>query len=359
MPLQDYKDACDAVRTKGGSASNAIKSGDLAAGILAISGGGGDPVLEAFLEYKLGIANNGYFSNHINDDADITVPYVETVQNGRTYRYIGDYGCAYLGFFNPGYTPLGVVTVKAGTDTICKYAFANAKMRKLVLPASITSIESYAFQNMNYQETSNSSLLDVDMSACTNLTVVESYLFSNAKGLTSVELPPNLTVLNSGMFLQCNRLGSITIPNSVTAISNEALRGCKGITSLAIPNGVTTFGTDVFRECSNLATVNMPTSLNSIGIRAFYSCTAITSLDFPSGVGSIGTQMFYGCSALTHIVLRKSDGVVTLGNTNAFSGCNNLTNIYVPDALVDTYKTTTNWSTKASLITKLSDLPAA
>ena len=86
----------------------------------------------------------------------------------------------------------------------------------------------------------------------------------------------------------------------------------------------------------------------------------------------ISAYLFYQNYSLTVVILRYTDGVVPLMNTNAFQGCYHFYGtvsaqynpkglkdgyIYVPDALVDSYKTATNWSVFADQIKPLSELP--
>ena len=94
----------------------------------------------------------------------------------------------------------------------------------------------------------------------------------------------------------------------------------------------------------------------SIGTSALSGCSSLTSLTLPPGIASIGTQTFYG-SALTQLVIQRTAGVVTLASANAFgnSGITATTgDIYVPDALVSTYKTAPKWATFADRIQPLS-----
>ena len=85
-----------------------------------------------------------------------------------------------------------------------------------------------------------------------------------------------------------------------------------------------------------------------IGSAAFRSCSALTSVSFPSAT-SIGSYAFYSCSALTTLYIgTESDTVCTLSSTNAIPS--SVTDIYVPDALVESYKTATNWSSFANKI---------
>ena len=81
--------------------------------------------------------------------------------------------------------------------------------------------------------------------------------------------------------------------------------------------------------------------------------------------------MFQSCYSLLKLVITKTDSVCTLTNTNAFEKCYHFlgtTNsqynptgakdgrIYVPDSLVDSYKSATNWSAYADIIVPLSTL---
>ena len=50
----------------------------------------------------------------------------------------------------------------------------------------------------------------------------------------------------------------------------------------------------------------------------------------------------------------RSDTVCTLNSTNAFTGT---PYIYVPSALVNSYKTATNWSSYAAQIRAIEDYP--
>ena len=88
----------------------------------------------------------------------------------------------------------------------------------------------------------------------------------------------------------------------------------------------------------------------SIGRSAFDSCSNLTEVYFPNAT-SIGRSAFSNCSNLTTIYIgTNSSKVCTLSNINAFNNCTKLTNIYVPASLVDSYKSSTNWSSYADKI---------
>ena len=82
---------------------------------------------------------------------------------------------------------------------------------------------------------------------------------------------------------------------------------------------------------------------------AFYNCSdKLKELDFPL-VTSIAGNAFALCKSLTTVILRKNS-VCELTGTGAFTDTpigKGTGYIYVPSALVDSYKTATNWSTYA------------
>ena len=76
-------------------------------------------------------------------------------------------------------------------------------------------------------------------------------------------------------------------------------------------------------------------------------------------VASIGAGSFNSCSNLTALILR-SETMCSLGNTNAFTNSSIALGtgyVYVPRALVDTYKANTNWKTYANQIRAIEDYP--
>ena len=104
----------------------------------------------------------------------------------------------------------------------------------------------------------------------------------------------------------------------------------------------------------------MATRKYKIGMVAaeFNGCSKLTTADFPVAE-SIGNTAFNNCSALTTLILR-SGTMATLSNTNAFNGTpikSGTGYIYVPAALVDTYKAATNWTAYANQIRAIEDYP--
>lgn len=75
---------------------------------------------------------------------------------------------------------------------------------------------------------------------------------------------------------------------------------------------------------------NVTYSVTSIGDGAFSGCKELTSVFVPASVKSIGDGAFWGCSGLYNINLQ--DGLTRIGDV-AFFECVNLSSIYLPGSL--------------------------
>lgn len=111
---------------------------------------------------------------------------------------------------------------------------------------------------------------------------------------------------------------------------------------------VTSIGDSAFYGANALTSVCFPAA-TSIGNNAFYYCSSLVIADFPL-VTTIGDNAFNNCKALTSLILRSNTTAV-LSGTSTFANSNihpKNGHIYVPSALIDSYKSATNWSTYAS-----------
>lgn len=97
----------------------------------------------------------------------------------------------------------------------------------------------------------------------------------------------------------------------------------------------------------------------------FYGMTALESINFPQLettkiTGSWALQnVFFSCPNLTDIIWSQKSTVQNIAATPSYMGIGSNMKFYVPDALVNDYKAATNWSTIASQIYSINDLPAA
>ena len=164
-----------------------------------------------------------------------------------------------------------------------------------------------------------------------------------------------LTSVGNYAFHSCSKLTTVSLPNATTIGTSSF--NASGITSIYIPK-VTSITTQSFYMCNSLTELNMP-SLKTIAAQGVRNCKKLARVDL--GVTtSIGALSFDSCPALDTFIVRTSS-VCSLANTSAFTGtliASGTGYIYVPDNLVDSYKSATNWSTYAAQIKALSVLDA-
>ena len=161
------------------------------------------------------------------------------------------------------------------------------------------------------------------------------------------EISSSVTSIGIRAFSSCKKLVSANFPNA-TSIEESGFGSCSALTSVSFPV-VTSISDFAFFTCSALTSVSFPVT-TSIGKRSFYNCSALTSVSFPV-ITSIESEAFSFCSALTTMYIGIESGTVcTLLSTDALNQCVRLTDIYVPEMLVDSYKAAANWSDFADKI---------
>lgn len=129
------------------------------------------------------------------------------------------------------------------------------------------------------------------------------------------------------------------IDNSITEISSNA----KKVKAYA------------FYLCNTIITAAFPAAVE-VGNQAFFLCQNLTRVDL-SSAASIGTSAFSSCSKLSSLIIR-STVLCALSSANALNSTpikSGKGYIYVPAALVDSYKKATNWTTYANQFRAIED----
>ena len=190
-----------------------------------------------------------------------------------------------------------------------------------------------------------------------SVTTIGSSAFDCCYSLTSVTIPDSVTTIGSSAFYYCSSLTSVTIPDSVTTIGGSAFSNCRSLTSVIIPDSVTTIGFSVFSGCNsalyteyeygiyvgdasnpykmlvglvskNLSTYTIHEDTRYIQGSVFESCSRLVSIDIPDSVTTIGDYAFQLCSSLTSVTI--PDSVTTIGKY-AFANCSSLTSVIFED----------------------------
>lgn len=219
-------------------------------------------------------------------------------------------------------------------------------------------VTEYASANVNVVGSGGISADDVVMNAiegdlvltCTQIKTHALYYQTSITSITA----PNLTSIGAYGCYNCAKMTSFNAPN-VTNIDQYGMNTCSKLTTLDFPK-LASVEQYVFRNCSVLASINIPL-VTMVDAQGFYNCAKMPKLDLPKCT-SLAAQSLRYCSILKQLILR-SETLCTLGNTNALSNtpiASGTGYVYVPDELVDTYKSATNWSTYANQIKPLSEL---
>lgn len=217
------------------------------------------------------------------------------------------------------------------------------------------------------------------------VTLIPTALCLDMKLLKKVELPATLTSIGDYAFAFCEELQSVTSPESLTAIGDEAFSGCSTLSTITIPYKVAFVGINAFQDCTNLTSVKwdavaceiyhdgnyfyppfiiadngvsginsfvfgdkvefipkglcwglanlqsvaLPQSVKCIDDYAFYT-SGLQSVTVPANVKRLGVSSFWGCEALESVTL--AEGLQEIGNY-AFSRCTNLKSIVVPNSV--------------------------
>lgn len=181
------------------------------------------------------------------------------------------------------------------------------------------------------------------------LTALGGFMFCNCSALEEV----NMTMVTGGIagFSGCKSLKNISFPEG-TNINDTGFQNCTSLVNVNIPKAAR-IGSNSFNGCTSLEVIYLP-GATYVCDKTFYGCTNLKAVKLGStGVGGnrgiTGQYGFQNCANLDTIVLYNST-VYTLGNVNNFTGTPFASGgtggtVYVPSALIESYKTATNWST--------------
>ncbi|WP_418173194.1 leucine-rich repeat protein [Alistipes putredinis] len=255
--------------------------------------------------------------------------------------------------------------------TIGKEMFYRSKLKSVVIPASVETIEAAAFMGC-------SSLATVTFEKGSQLKTIgggySSYYpnyygaFADCTALTSIEIPASVETIEAAAFMRCSKLATVTfekgsqlktIGGDYSSYYYGVFSDCTALKSIEIPASVETIEAAAFKGCSSLATVTFEkgSQLKTIGggyysssysyyYGAFLDCTALTSIEIPASVETIEATAFKGCSSLATVTFEKGSQLKTIGGGyyyhyyyGVFSECTALKSIEIP-ASVETIEAT-------------------
>lgn len=275
-----------------------------------------------------------------------------------------------------------------GTGAMPDFANADAQpwkdvrneIEKVKIEAGVKSVGAYAFRN-------SAALTSVTLPA--GVQTIGEAAFNDCAALTSVTLPEGVQTIGKYAFSGCSALTSITLPGSVTAIGEQALGNCTALTDITVgwaaplgidanvfhpsvtlqniklhvPAGLTKAyrGKDVWKKFGQItdgtitnsplgatetwweyAAATRTLTVGGTGAMPDFADfndqpwkdlreKKIKTVVIEAGVTSIGNRAFTGCDVLTSVTLPES-GLETIGE-KAFMGCEKLSSITIPKSV--------------------------
>ena len=218
------------------------------------------------------------------------------------------------------------VTIPAGVTEIGWSAFSECyNLAAIHLPASLREIGYMAFESCDLSE-----IYIADLAAWCKLSLPDSIsngydLYVNGELLTDLVIPQSITMINSYAFSNCDSIQSVTISKNVLMIGSNAFSSCDDLTSITFAEGSRLFNIGEYAFYgAEMTSIAIPASVTSIGSYAFRSCQKLTSVSLPEGLGGISASTFELCSALAEITIPAS---VTYIGMDAFTRCESLASV--------------------------------
>lgn len=186
-----------------------------------------------------------------------------------------------------------------------------------------------------------------------NVETIDNYAFRQATGVKRA-IFPKVTTLGSGVFRQCNSLEYIYMPLLET-LKYSTFQQCTNLKTILLPKVKKLIYGSEFDNCTALQSICMP-ALIELQAPAFSNCKSLITMDFPKLRTLIWRAIDSTNVGLQALILRSKtmcvlDRTFRTGNPIEAGTCY----IYVPSALVETYKTDAVWSNYASQIRAIED----
>lgn len=174
-------------------------------------------------------------------------------------------------------------------------AFYKKKIRKVVIPNSVTKIGELAFCAPD-DRVSEGLLSEIRLPS--NLEYIERYAFHGQDNIEKVEFPEKLKRI--GGFGNCRGIKKITIPEGAESIEDDAFSGCSSLENIELPSSLQSIENESF-SFSGLREIIIPDNVTNIGERSFASCKELQKIKLPSNLQAIGKGAFVYCEQLREI----------------------------------------------------------
>lgn len=249
----------------------------------------------------------------------------------------------------------GNYTIPNGVKTIAFRALWHLKITSVVIPNTVTNIESQAFFGSSFLSSfSIPASVTVLGDEALNGYKIQSITVDPANLNFSSDSDGNLYNKDKTVLIQPvqGSSGTYTVKSGVKVLYQHAFTSSK-YNNIVLPEGLLEIGESAFWQCLNMTQLVLPQSLTTIKRYSFWR-NKLTNIVIPKNVTTIYDYAFRESYELTTITFESlvPPEIVDIYSyeCSLFYNSPKLVNIYVPAESVNAYKTAPYWSKYASKI---------
>lgn len=154
------------------------------------------------------------------------------------------------------------------------------------------------------------------------------------RSITSITIGDCVTTLENSVFANWSGVTEVTLSPYLVAIYGGGTYGtfynCKSLRSITFPQHFRSMY-NAFENCSSLSSVTFNDELKYLGANSFYGCTSLTNVELPNSVVELGMAAFNGCTSLSSVTLSSG---LTVIEEHTFEGCSSLTDLEIPSSVL-------------------------
>ena len=208
-----------------------------------------------------------------------------------------------------------------------------SRLNEMIFPSTLNIIRGWAFGCSSFTR-----VVIPD-----SVTTIESSAFIYCGSLTSITLSKSLTKLSDSTFYNCN-LEEIVIPEGITEIGSSCFKGNSRLTTIILPSTLKLLGGGVFIDCGSPLNISFNESSNLIideqfvimdknrtNVNQYIGSTSKANITICDTIKTILSNAFNG-KDIQHIIFTESSQLTAI-NSQAFASCKSLKDVSLPSTL--------------------------
>ena len=194
--------------------------------------------------------------------------------------------------------------------------YCTKKLKSIDIPENVKTIEKETFYNSGIE---NIKLND-------GLNTIKESAFEKSK-IKSIVIPDSVSLIETKAFVGCKKLETVKIGEKLENIDKETFDRCKKLSSLTLGKNLKTIGESAFNDCKALGNIEFPSTLETIDYGAFKG-SGLTKVDLSKYGKYVDYWAFSDCDMLESI---KIGAQVEEFHVNAVANCKSLKNISIDE----------------------------